>query len=378
MKQEKDRSKLFTRRAALLWGGNLALFSGLTGRMYWLQIVSSDNYKMLAEDNRISLHLLPPVRGVIVDRNGITLARNADNYRVNLIPEQADKAVSTTEVLTRLARLVPLTEYDIRRILKEIGQHRAFVPVTVRENLSWEEFSRISVNTPDLPGIDIKVGQSRHYPYGEALAHVLGYVAAVTDKEIGQDPLLELPGFRVGRTGIEKRYELPLRGKGGTKKVEVNALGREIRELERNEGQPGHELQLSLDARLQAYTYERIADQRAASVVVMDGLDRRDSDTGLRALLQPQQLHRRPGWRGMVQPVEQSLQTPVQQGHFRTVRPRLHLQDSGGDGGVGPGHFPRLQGLLPRSSGNGQPPLPLLEKGRARDGGHGGRHPRIL
>jgi len=150
-----------------------------------------------------------------------------------------------------------------------VRRRRRFVPVTVRENLNWEEVARIEVNAPDLPGVMIDVGESRYYPYGEETAHVLGYVAAVSEDEInGDDPLLELPGFRIGKAGIEKVYDRELRGTGGSSQVEVNALGRVIRELSRQEGEPGAEVVLTIDLALQKMVTERLAGESAAAVVI--------------------------------------------------------------------------------------------------------------
>ena len=150
-----------------------------------------------------------------------------------MVPEQAK---NMDEMLTRLARLVKVSDYDRRRVRREAHRRRAFVPITVRENLTWEEVSRIEVNAPDLPGITIDVAQSRYYPYGDIAAHVIGYVAAVSEKELTGDPVLELPGFRIGKNGIERRFDLELRGRAGNTEVEVNALGRVIREVGKPEG----------------------------------------------------------------------------------------------------------------------------------------------
>ena len=109
------------------------------------------------------------------------------------------------------------------------------MPVTIRENLDWKDVSRIEVNAPDLPGLSIEVGQSRQYPYADEFSHVLGYVAAVSENDIGGDPLLELPGFKIGKNGVERIFDLNLRGKAGNSQVEVNAVGRVIRELSRQE-----------------------------------------------------------------------------------------------------------------------------------------------
>ncbi|WP_142847272.1 penicillin-binding protein 2 [Telmatospirillum sp. J64-1] len=266
MNRDNDRAKLFSRRAAMLAGGKLALLSTLVGRMYYLQVVEAERYHMMAEDNRISLRLLPPPRGRIVDRNDVAMAVNHQNYRVLVVAEQTSNLDAT---LDALSKIVPISESERARIFRDVRRRRRFVPVTVRENLSWEDVARIEVNAPDLPGVQIDVGLSRFYPLHELGAHILGYVAAVSEQDLTGDPLLELPGFRIGKAGVERIYDLPLRGKGGTSQVEVNAVGRVIRELARDEGQPGSELRLTLDLDLQAYAAQRLGEE-SASVVVMD------------------------------------------------------------------------------------------------------------
>lgn len=266
MQREHARIKMFSRRAALLGGGQFLLLSALVGRMYYLQVVEAGRYAMLADENRISLRLLPPPRGRIVDRFGVPLARNRLNYRVVLVSKRGP---GLNKALSALDSILPLSERERRHIFREIGRKRSFVPVTVKENLSWEDVARIEVNMPDLPGVSIDVGQSRHYPYGGTASHLVGYVAAVSEEEQVGDPLLELPDFRIGKTGIEKKYDLALRGKAGTSRVEVNAFGRIIQELERDDGQSGQELVLTIDVKLQEFIMRRLRGQ-SASVVVMD------------------------------------------------------------------------------------------------------------
>jgi len=265
MHRDAERQKLFNRRMAILAGGKLALFSALIGRMYYLQVIESERYQTLADENRINLRLLPPPRGRIVDRYGLPMAINQQNYRVLVVPEQARDVEATLEAL---ASVVPVTEADRRRILRDVRRRRRFVPVTVRENLNWGEVARIEVNAPDLPGVSIDVGQTRYYPYGGDTAHALGYVAAVSEKELSGDPLLELPGFRIGKSGVEKAHDLALRGVGGSSQVEVNAFGRVIRELSRQEGQPGAEVMLTIDLELQKYVSQRLGDESASAVVL--------------------------------------------------------------------------------------------------------------
>lgn len=266
MHRDSERHKLFTRRALMLAGGKSVLMTALIGRMYYLQVVESDRYKTLADENRINLRLLAPRRGRIVDRFGIPIADNQQNYRVLLISENSRDIEYTLDTLGRIIEISPA---ERRRAVREVKRNRSFVPVTIRENLDWEDVSRIEVNAPDLPGILIDVGQSRSYAYGAETAHVLGYVAAVSPEELTGDPLLELPGFRIGKAGVEKVHDTALRGASGSSQVEVNAFGRVIRELSRTEGQSGAEVVLTLDLELQRMIARRLEGE-SASVVVLD------------------------------------------------------------------------------------------------------------
>jgi penicillin-binding protein 2 len=257
--------KAFSRRAVILGGAQMALASALVGRLYYLQVIEADRYKKLSEENRISLRLLAPPRGLIVDRFGNPLAVNKQNYRVVIVAEQTPDLEQT---LDALAQIITVNDFDRRRTLKEVSRKRPFLPVTVRENLSWEEVARVEVNTPDLPGVTVDVGQSREYILGDQAGHVIGYVGAVAESDLGDDPLLEIPGFHVGKNGIEKTYDLALRGKAGTSEVEVNAIGRVIRELNRDEGKSGAEMVLTLDRDLQKFAIERLGGNSGAVVVI--------------------------------------------------------------------------------------------------------------
>ena len=265
MLRDNDRHKLFNRRTAILVGGKALLLSALASRLYFLQVVEAERYRTLADENRINLRLLPPLRGRIVDRFGVAVADNQQNYRVLLIPEDTRNLDLT---LSSLSQIISISPGERRRVLRDIKRNRSFVPVTVRENLNWKDAARIEVNAPELPGIMIDVGQSRSYPHGADLAHVLGYVAAVSPAELTGDPLLELPGFRTGKAGLEKTHDLALRGKSGSSQVEVNAFGRVIRELERREGEPGAEVQVTIDMGLQRIVSERLKGKSASAVVI--------------------------------------------------------------------------------------------------------------
>ena len=264
--RDADRQRLFSRRAAILTGGKFALLTALVGRMYYLQVVESDRFQMLADENRINLRLLAPSRGQIVDRFGVPLAINQQNYQV-LVKSENTPDISVT--LDQLGRLIPISPEERERILDEIARKKKFVPVLVREFLEWQDVARIEVNAPDLPGVIIDVGDRRFYPKGEVASHILGYVGAAAAKHLTGDPLLELPGFRIGRSGVERTFDLALRGRAGSSQLEVNAVGRVIRELGRREGQTGQTLVLTVDTALQQSAMSALGEQ-SGSVVVLD------------------------------------------------------------------------------------------------------------
>jgi penicillin-binding protein 2 len=265
MERDSTRHKVFGRRAAILGGFKLTLAAVLVGRMYYLQVVESKQYQMLAEENRINMRLLSPPRGLLFDRFGRKVAHNRQNYRVVMVAEQTSDIEATIE---RLSAVVPITPGQRGKILKEVRRRRPFVPVTVAENLTWEQFSRLNVVLPDLAGVQPDIGESRFYEYDVSLAHVVGYVSAVSEKELTGDPLLELPGFRIGKNGVEKIFDESLRGRAGNQRIEVNAYGRVIRELARRDGEAGDDIVLTIDAELQKAISQRLADESAAAVVM--------------------------------------------------------------------------------------------------------------
>jgi penicillin-binding protein 2 len=266
MKRDTRRTGVFTRRALLMMGGQVALLGGLAARLYQVQVVEGARYATLAEENRVSARLIAPPRGRMLDRFGVVVAGNKLNWRALLVAEQTTDVTAT---LDSFARYVPLADYERARIDRELRRHRRFIPVMVREFLTWDEMAAIEVNAPDLPGILVDVGTSRMYPYGDKLAHVVGYVAPPSEQDVADDPDLALPGIRVGRAGLEKEHDLDVRGRAGAVQVEVNALGRVIRELDRQEGEPGDEVGLTIDAGLQEAVLKRIGEE-AASAVVLD------------------------------------------------------------------------------------------------------------
>lgn len=258
-----------TRRGLLLLGAQGGMMALLAFRMRQLQVDQASEFRLMAEENRINIRLIPPARGRIFDRQGRPLAANRSNYRVVLIREQA---ADPEAVIDRLARLIPISDRERERALREMRQKSAFVPVTVSEHLTWDDFARVNANAPALPGVDVEAGLTRFYPEGADFAHIVGYVGRVNERELKEDggatPLLQIPDFQIGKSGIEQRKDETLRGSAGVSRIEVNALGRVIRELDRQEGDPGTDLQLAVDMDLQRYGMARLNGESAAAVMM--------------------------------------------------------------------------------------------------------------
>ena len=257
-------------RRGLLLGTIQGVFLGaLAFRMRYMQVDQADEFRTLAEENRINIRLLPPVRGLIHDREGRLIAGNEQNYRVVITREDAGDVEA---VLRRLAQVMPLTEEEIADTIAEAKKRSPNLPITVADRVSWEDFSRVAVNAPALPGVTTEVGLSRLYPMGGDFAHVVGYVGPVSDYDLSKieepDPVLRIPRFQIGKVGLEAKLEDLLRGKAGTRRIEVNSAGRIMRELDRQEGDPGAAIQLTLDLRLQNYTRARLGMESAAAVVM--------------------------------------------------------------------------------------------------------------
>lgn len=258
-----------SRRVALMFGLQTATAAALAWRMRRLQLEEGDLYRTLAEENRVNIRLLPPARGEIFDRRGLPVAVNRQNYRVTVTREQIKDPAETLDMLRRLTPIGP-AEYE--KALRELETKPAFVPVTIAEHLDWERFSLIAANLPSLPGVSPEVGLTRWYPEGNTLAHVTGHVGRVSERDLVEegddDPLLRIPDFQIGKNGVERVLEPELRGAAGTQRIEVNAVGRVIRELDRAEPTSGEDLTLTIDLDLQRHAMERMGSESAACCVV--------------------------------------------------------------------------------------------------------------
>lgn len=257
----------FTRRAVFVGGVQASIGVLLAARMGYIAVAENEKYKLAAESNRVNLTLIPPRRGWIIDRAGKPIANNHADLRVDIIP---DRLVDKDATVKSLGELLALTPDDIDRINREIDKAQGFQPVQVAEGLSADDYAKIVVRLPDLPGVSPRQGFSRYYPSGAAVGHLVGYVGAVSAEEYqkDKDPLLITPGFKVGKDSIEKYFEPVLQGKPGAKRVEVTARGKVVRELSSRPDVPGKPVQLTIDIDLHNYAARRIGLESAAVVVV--------------------------------------------------------------------------------------------------------------
>jgi len=271
----RDKSyerRLFRARAIAAAVIVLVALSCLVWRMTYLQVALHDKYADLSENNRVQIRPIAPNRGLIYDRNGVLLAENIPAYSLTLVPERIDDLDAT---LAFLDELVGISERDLEQFERRRSyRRRPYDPVVLRQRLSEDEIAAIMVNRFYLPGVDVEAQLIRHYPQGEAFAHVLGYVGRINQKdqeriEGDEDSQRRYSATsHIGKTGVERRYESLLHGEVGYEKVETNARGRLLRTLERANPSPGNDLTLHLDSRLQLLAAEQLQGRRGAVVAI--------------------------------------------------------------------------------------------------------------
>ena len=262
------RRMAFSRRALLLGAGMAGTGALLAGRMAWLAVFEGETYQLRAQANRIQDRLIPPRRGWIVDRQGKPIAMNRPDYRLELRPAEVEDLDAT---LVAIRAVLEIDLAEDARIRDDVRGQPSFMPVVVRQNLSWREFSACNVRLATLPGVTPVQSFSRFYPEADHFAHLVGYVGAPTPEQYREqkNPLLIYPGFRIGKDGIERFADKQLRGTAGSSRVEMTARGELVRELGTNADTPGETLRLTIDRDLQDYAVRRLGDN-SASVIVMD------------------------------------------------------------------------------------------------------------
>ena len=251
----------------------LVAFALLLARFYYLQIVQHELYAARAEDNRISIVPLAPNRGLIFDRNGVVLARNYSAYTLEVAPAKIKQLERTIDELAEIVDIQPRDRSRFRKLLAEVRNTES---LPVRTRLSDEEVARFAVNRYRFPGVEIKARLFRQYPFGDTASHVIGYIGRISSRD--QERLEELgaqANYRgtdfIGKAGIEASYEDELHGTTGFEQMEIDAAGRGIRSLSRTPAQPGNNVTLSIDIRLQQVAERAFSGRRGALVAIEPG-----------------------------------------------------------------------------------------------------------
>ena len=252
----EEQMMSFSRRAILLGGMQLGLLGLTVNHLYQIQVSDAKKYSLLSDKNRFNFSLIPSSRGSIFDRQGRILATNTGTFDIEIVPEWSKDIQKT---LYDLSNLISLSENDIKYILNLSKKQKKFIPIIIKGNIDRQTISKIAINIPHLPGITIQQNERRIFPQGSLAVHVTGYVGKVSKSEQKENsPELFLPGFRIGKSGIELQYDKQMRGMPGEKRVEVNSLGKVIRSSIEKKIIKGMDINLSLDVQLQTKALRRL------------------------------------------------------------------------------------------------------------------------
>ena len=243
----------------------------LATRFVYLQVVQHDIYRAKAEDNRISIVPVPPNRGLIVDRNGLVLARNYSGYTLEIFPRRVRSVEGSID---ELSELIEITPRDRRLFKKLVAETRNAESLPIRTRLSDEEVAKFAANRYRFEGVEIKGRLFRQYPYGDVASHALGYMGRIDQadqarlEEDGVDANYRGTDY-IGKAGVEASYQHELHGTTGFERVEIDAAGRsKLPPLSRTPSQPGNNVALTLDMTLQQVAENAFGERRGALVAI--------------------------------------------------------------------------------------------------------------
>ncbi|MFP4138218.1 MAG: penicillin-binding protein 2 [Halomonas sp.] len=268
LKSPEQELRIFRARALLAALVVISLTGLLMGRLAYLQVVQHEVFITRSEKNRVRVEPLPPTRGLIYDRNGELLAENRPTYNLTLVRERVEDLGAT---LDRLVEILDLSEKEAEAFRMRSAQpQRPFQPALLMSDLGEGQIARLAVNRHLLPGVEVEAQLLRYYPDAEVLSHALGYVGRINAEELERLDAGRYAGTHfIGKTGVEHFYEDQLHGEAGLRKVETNARGRVLRELDRTDPEPGKNLTLTLDMELQRLAYD-LLDGRRGSIVAIE------------------------------------------------------------------------------------------------------------
>ena len=249
----------------------IIFFSILLARFFYLQVTQHNEFSGQASNNRITLIPTPPVRGEIVDINGVPLAKNYPVFSLEVIPSRIEGKME--DVIEALKKYVDITLTDLKRFKKYRESYRKFENIPLKLRLTDEEVARLSVHLREFKGVEVNSRTFREYPYGKLTSHFLGYIGRISDKD---KEILEEEGLtalyrgstHIGKSGLEKYYEHQLHGIPGYQEVEKDAYGNIVRVLKNVPSQMGQTLRLGMDIRMQQEADRILGDRRGALVAI--------------------------------------------------------------------------------------------------------------
>jgi penicillin-binding protein 2 len=266
IKDVYHENRLFLNRVVIALIGIVIAAIGLTARLAYLQIAGHEHYSSLSKNNRVKISPLPPTRGLIYDRNGAILAENETTYSLEIIPEQVDDLGYT---LRSLQELLQIDDEEIERFETLRKRSKGFTSIPLQLQMTEDELARFSVRRLHFPGVEIHARLVRRYPFGDLMAHVVGYVGRINEDELKSIDAAAYQGTNhIGKIGLEKSYEQVLYGKAGYEEIETNAQGRLIHTLGNVPPKPGADLHLSLDVDLQRIAYDGLGEHNGAVVAL--------------------------------------------------------------------------------------------------------------
>ena len=260
---------VISRRMFIVSAAKIVVFGGIIARLFSLQINENKKYLTLSDKNRLREWRQPPVRGEFLDYFGNVIAGNLKVYQLHVVPEQVE---NFKYLMLRLSRILKLSDKEISKIIKKKNSQKDWETLIISENLTWEQFTQINYYLYELVGAKPVFSVSRNYPFSENYTHVLGYLGLANEKDLLTNEVIKknhVPGLRVGKTGLEKRFENDLIGTNGIQRYEVNAYGKRINQLDYLEGIQGKTVKLTIDTEVQKLAYEQLKD-KAGSISVMD------------------------------------------------------------------------------------------------------------
>lgn len=267
MSKNINQKDQFTRRAFVLGACKATLLAGLFGRMFYLQIINNKKFTRLAENNRIRSEITPALRGKILDRYNIPLAINEPNYALVFEKLEIHDSQKNCQIAIKIGDILSLDPEAQADLINQIEKLSISKALLIEDNLVWSKLVALELSLPDLPGLSIRTGFSRLYPYGVIAGHITGYLGSASDKEITKHSITSYPNLKIGKNGIEKTQETLLQGIAGLQKTEVNAAGQSVREISTTESITGKDIELTIDINLQKKIDQLLGNQTGIALV---------------------------------------------------------------------------------------------------------------